>query len=197
MLQRTLRGLDLRVVEQIIRDPRATFAARQKRLAGRDSISAFAYSWLRSARAAQRNPAFSAPGRFLEVRYEDLVGNPATQVSRLARFLSIQEEDILSRPTVQGGRLPWTGNSAYGKQFHGVQTSSVERWRQALHPAEIQLIEALLRDEMLAHGYEPAYRASASLKVRAAGLRLLIVARQVRDRAIVPPWSRAAPSEGR
>ncbi len=171
---------------QIIRDPRATYAARLRRHAPHNSVSAFAYSWLRSARKASDNASALSRGRFLKVRYEDLVQDTQKEMERIASFLDLEPDPILWRPTRISGTELWTGNSAYGDSFDGVQTTSVERWRKILSRSEVALLESLLRDEMPRHGYEPVTTPGTAAALRALPHRALNAVRQWKDRRSDP-----------
>jgi len=181
---------------QIIRDPRATYAARLKRKAEHNTVSAFAHTWLRSARQARRIQRLFGSVRFMKIRYEDLVREPELETERMVNFLDIQEDRILLRPTQHAGREDWTGNSAYGKTYSSIEDSSVARWRSLLTPAQLLLLETLLGDEMLLHGYEPDSTPSTVRSLRALPHRLVNVARGYRDGRIRPVWNRPRPRQG-
>ena len=132
----------------------------------------------------------------MKIRYEDLVREPELETERMVNFLDIQEDRILLRPTQHAGREDWTGNSAYGKTYSSIEDSSVARWRSLLTPAQLLLLETLLGDEMLLHGYEPDSTPSTVRSLRALPHRLVNVARGYRDGRIRPVWNRPRPRQG-
>jgi len=175
---------------QIIRDPRATYAASLKCKAEHNSVSAFAHMWLRSARRARHNQSTYGSVRFLKVRYEDLVRDPRLEMERTTNFLDIQEDNVLLRPTLNSGREDWTGNSTDRQPFSGIEASSVDRWRSLLSPAQTVLLETLLGDEMLLHGYEPQSTPSSIRRLRVLPYGLMNIARGFREAGIRDSWNR-------
>jgi hypothetical protein len=175
---------------QIIRDPRDTYAARLKRGSEHNSISAFAYTWRRSALQASRNMAAHGKERCLILRYEDLVRDPGGEIERICSFLGIPQEPIVLRPTKAAGRSPWIGNSAYGGEFAGVEARSLGRWRTLLGTNQVALLETLLRHEMLEHGYEPEIHASLIRHLEALPHRLVNFVRHIRNSKLRAVWNR-------
>ena len=92
---------------QLIRDPRAVLASLDEihRTAelGRLDVAESARAIGRSLRLADRNPR-RLGNRYLVVRYEDLVGEPAQQIERLRRFLDIAPHATLSVPPQPAAR---------------------------------------------------------------------------------------------
>jgi Sulfotransferase family len=65
----------------------------------------------RTYRVALAHRHTSLDGRYLLVRYEDLIDRQQTEIDRLAAFLRIQSLPILWRPTVAG--IPVASNSSF------------------------------------------------------------------------------------
>jgi hypothetical protein len=65
----------------------------------------------RTYRVAMAHRDTSLGGRYLLMRYEDLIDRPQTEIDRLAAFLRIQSLPILRRPTVAG--IPVGSNSSF------------------------------------------------------------------------------------
>jgi hypothetical protein len=128
--------------------------------------------------------------RFLKVRYEDLVRDPRLEMERTTNFLDIQEDSVLLRPTLNSGREDWTGNSTDGQPFSGIEASSVDRWRSLLSPSQTVLLETLLGDEMLLHGYEPQSTPSSIRRLRVLPYGLMNIARGFREVGIRDSWNR-------
>ena len=117
----------------LVRDPRAVLASLTA-LYGKADLDRFhaadgAFSIGRSLQLAERNGRRLA-GRYLVVRYEDLVGDSAAQIERVRQLLRIVPHPALSTPTANG--RPVAANSAFAGG-----SSNVDRARQPpVLPAE-------------------------------------------------------------
>lgn len=97
----------------VIRHPLAVLASRAEELknaGGRLPLRRIAGDLARSYRIAARN-GDGAGGRYLLLRYEDLLERPRDSVARLAGFLGIEPLPSLLEPTVAG--LPVASNSSF------------------------------------------------------------------------------------
>ncbi|MEV0392488.1 sulfotransferase family protein [Polymorphospora rubra] len=102
-----LPGIDLRILH-VVRDPRATaFSWRRRRsldgapgdrLMSRPPVWKAALLWLVWNAATLRLWGCRAPDRYLRVRYEDFVADPAGTTARIAAFAGLDAD-----------RLPFTG----------------------------------------------------------------------------------------
>lgn len=123
---------------------------------GERSLPATAAYWrwmVRRGRAAGR----AIPEDYIEVRYEDLVGNPRETLARLGTFL----DHDLDYDRIRGaslGRLSESNSSFRG--LAGEEQSPVQRWKQRLRGQEVARIEALVGDCLAENGYELATPAS-------------------------------------
>jgi hypothetical protein len=120
---------------------------------GNGSLAATAAYWrwmVNRGRAAGRSIAKD----YIEVRYEDLVGNPRETLAKLGNFLD-HDLDYDRIQSASLGRLSESNSS-----FRGVageeQVSPLQRWKQRLHPEEVAGIEALVGDCLKENGYELA-----------------------------------------
>jgi hypothetical protein len=157
----------------IVRDPRDNYAASRRRDPAHSSVGAFAYVWLRSARLLRENSMRHGEGRYLTLRYEDLVREPKSEMARIVKFLGISDDESLARPTKAAGAHFWAGNSSYGTTFTGIEPSSVNRWRENVAASEIALLETLTAEEMEKQGYFPEMPASLGVRARTVPHRLL------------------------
>jgi hypothetical protein len=80
------------------------------------------------------------------VRYEDLVGSPDREVSRLCGFLELDYTDELIQVKAH--------NSSFEQSSSGIFTTSVGRWRTGLSPEETWWIQTLAKGNLLAFSYE-------------------------------------------
>jgi hypothetical protein len=130
----------------IVRDPRAAVASIREAGArfgwGAHDVPGGTDTWERSARAADRWRRRLGPDRFIELRYEDLVEDPAAALDPVVAFLDLDP----------------AGREAMLRQLATmpVTTERLRAWEQALAPGEVALVEHVLGGWMRRYGYEPA-----------------------------------------
>jgi hypothetical protein len=173
---------------EIVRDPRDVLASKKtrKETVGdarygqpedqpvRKLIRAYdplldALSWksaIRAGDAARTDPA----GRWLRLRYEDLVAEPVAVTTSLCGFLDLPfREDLLE---VHRG-VPAEADE-FTRETTGVVGTSQGRWRTVLRPAELEVIQRVCRPEMAELGYAAAEtgrdRFTAFVQVGAASI---------------------------
>lgn len=145
------------VVLHIIRDPRAVVASRNygKYVEATGSTYPIYFiirSWKRTVEYARLN----APHHhYLMLQYEDMVAHPAEVFKRICEAVGIEfSEDMLDGRNYKDheGNL-WQGNSSF-EGSTAITTSSVDRWRNVLSTAEVELIEYCCQAEMEGLGYD-------------------------------------------
>lgn len=131
----------------------------------------FACQWRREVEGARR---FAPPGRYLEIRYEDLVADPEGRLREVCAFLGLDFEpgmleyhrDVARDQLLDHPKLaepPGAGRS---------------RWREQLSAAEAERFEAVAGDLLAELGYERAFpRPSARARARAAAERAALAVR--------------------
>jgi hypothetical protein len=148
-------------VVHILRDPRAIYVSELRR---RRSHRRRPYSWLMKvpllfeavmlvqttlvwAGAARRHRQLQRayPGRYMLLRFEDLVQQPAEHLPRLFGFLGVEMPSGATEVTVvsRGFRLGESGFDA------GAGT----RWREQIHPYADRWLRSFLRRSMRRLGY--------------------------------------------
>ena len=142
----------------LVRDPRAVVASIRK--AGRrhnwpaHGVPGGTDTWERSVRAADRWQRRLSPDRFLQLRYEDLVTDPAAALARTVAFLDLD-------PAGLDAMLRHHETSdIHSRGLHAlvsepVTTERLRAWEQALAPREVAFVERALGDRMRRYGYEP------------------------------------------
>jgi hypothetical protein len=149
---------DARIVH-MVRDPRDRYASVRKRHPESSaSLGRGVGRWIDSTNAALRN-ARRYPGRYLLVRYEDLVTEPEKVVRDVCRFIDEPfDERMMAMDRTPEHRDH--GNSSFGDIAPGtISTSGVGRYRDVLTAEEVRLIQTLARDQMARAGYEPSHAA--------------------------------------
>ncbi|MEM9462542.1 MAG: sulfotransferase [Myxococcota bacterium] len=116
-----------------------------------EPLAALAHAWVDTSRAvhalAQADPLA------LELRYEDLVREPATVLRQVLAFIDEPEpEDLLDRALRDTGRLGFGDWKTYGRT--AIDDSSVGRWK-ALPSPTVQRLAAICNDNLETLGYDP------------------------------------------
>ncbi|HEX5595099.1 MAG TPA: sulfotransferase [Micromonosporaceae bacterium] len=141
-------------IVHIVRDGRDCVASLQEMPWHRTGIYHSIAAWAQAvdnARLARRRLAADS---FYELRYEDLVVDPARELSALCDFLGEEYDEAMTRPA----ELATTAVPAY-KTWHErthrpVDDGRVGSWKQRLTDAEIALCEVLLADRLNAYGFD-------------------------------------------
>ena len=143
---------DARLI-QLVRDPRAVFASRKKRLMNRYGCHGKAHRLLREwNRSAQEIPRLRRePSRFLIIRYEDLVKHPEKILAAVCRLGGFEVHRKLFEPTRAG--VGWQGNSSFQSTFDTITAAPVDQWKSYLTPHEIWWVEWHCRRGMELAGY--------------------------------------------
>jgi hypothetical protein len=138
---------------QLVRDPAATLASLRAAhsAAGRSHFEAATHVRTigRSFRLAARH-ARELRGRYLVVRYEDLIRNTAGEMARVREFLGIADDPALVIPT--SGRVAVESNSSFSPAAPGVVTRGA--MAATMLPADDQIITAFVGPLAQAWGYE-------------------------------------------
>ena len=138
---------------QLVRDPRAVFASRKKRLMNRYSCHTKAHrlvrEWNRSAQETAR--LRRDPSRFLVIRYEDLVKHPREVAEAVCRLGDFDFNDKMLEPTRAG--VDWQGNSSFFTAFDTINDAPMDQWKNYLTEHEIWWIELHCRPGMELAGY--------------------------------------------
>lgn len=124
---------------QIVRDGRDVWLSLRK-LGWERSVVKVARDWQATLRASRRYAARHLGGRYLELRYEDLVARPEHELRRITAFIGEDYSDALLDSTQDPSR-----NAAFRDwpRIHDrIDPANLEKWRQELSPRELALFEA-------------------------------------------------------
>lgn len=102
-----------------------------------------ARTWLGTEREWEQVATRLDTRQSLELRYEELVGNPKKVLSEICEFLGRSYDPAM---------LDYHGNSTYDRP----DPSLIEQWRRKLTQLEVGLIEPLFGDLLVKRGYEPS-----------------------------------------
>jgi hypothetical protein len=140
---------------QLIRDPRDVAVSYQSYDGGSWDYSARDHlaQWKRSLELAQQH-ARRYEGRYLAVRYEDLVTHPEATIRRVCAIVDLDFRPCLLEAS---GHLGWEGANSFfndvGRDSKTISTAGIGRYRTRLRPDLILLYQRQLRPELLQWGY--------------------------------------------
>jgi hypothetical protein len=139
-----------------------------------------AFNWRRIVNAGRASGKRLGPARYVEVRYEDLVADPAPTLERLCAFIDTPVDPVMLHPEARAERViagfsrPQTHAS-----LREPITVGLRDWRRDLPRRDVELVEELIGDTLEELGYSRSCtRVSAATRARAANAR---VARRVRE----------------
>ena len=140
----------------VVRDPRSVAAAivRLDRATGEDTdLVGVGLAVRRSFEAAARAES-DLGGRYLVVRYEELVSDPEDVMRRVVGFAGIDWADSLLTPTVGGTAA--TSNSAWSaRRVTGeIEGRRLDLWREELDDGAQALVAAATRRAARRFGYD-------------------------------------------
>ena len=144
-------------VIHIVRDPRAVMASHKARLP-QEAYLAHGYFFQLMGLVNDsmvKGKAFAANERVHLLRYEDLVSDPALEMSRIADFLEISNDASLVMPSVSG--VPWRSNTSFDskeKGRTGLYKPDLKRYMKKLNTLEIECVESVMGESMERYGYE-------------------------------------------
>jgi hypothetical protein len=136
-------------------------------------VAAFAAQWRKEVANAQRFGATTAAGRYLELRYEDLVADPQARLRRVCDFLNLAFEpqmldyhrDLDPQRLLDHPMLAEPPKEARS------------RWREQMRPEDVRRFEAIAGDLLERLGYEREMWISSATRVVGAANRAAFEAR--------------------
>ncbi len=136
----------------MVRDGRDAVASLTRQDWSKRSTPDAAAQWNRAVdyarSAARRLPADS----WLEVRYEDLVSDPESQLKELCTYLGEDFAPEMLTPHEVGAKAD--GRQLAGKLTGEVTTSSIGGWEKRFQPWEVDLLHVVSRRRLQSLGYE-------------------------------------------
>jgi len=109
-----------------------------------------AYRWRDAVRRADKIKDEN-PGRFIEVRYEELATTPEREVSRIIKFLGLSET---LHSTIHREMLGDVSAIHHRNLFQPVSGNSIGRWKASLSANDKKIVRKLLSDDLQSRGYE-------------------------------------------
>lgn len=152
-LVRDGRGVAWSMRRRMARDPRAGIQAGKRER----SVIRTALMWMGTNLAVERTARTLGPARALRITYEDLAGDPAATLARLAPLLAA-DLSLLSRMVAAGEPLA-AGHVMAGNRLrmHGALRLRPDlEWQGRLPVEQRRLVERLCRPLLRRYGYPAA-----------------------------------------
>ena len=145
-----------------------------------NTLSEAAQVWSHWTRAARRDGRALGPGRYVEVRYEDLVEEPERELRKICELAGLAYEPaMLSYPKrATDGAVP-----SYHRNAQAAPVKGLRDWSRDMRRDDVALFEAIAGEQMRAMGYELAFeRPPRAARVRAGTARVVTaITREVRE----------------
>jgi LPS sulfotransferase NodH len=153
----------------------------------------FACQWHSEVKAAQSLGRRVGPDRYLEVRYEALVADPAAEVERICAFAGLPFEPAMLE---YAGRVDVSAKP-HQRSLTRPPTPGLRDWRAELAPEDVAAFEAVAGDLLAELGYETAFdrRRSLSAAAKRASYHARVAAWLATSGALQrsPAWKRRHP----
>jgi hypothetical protein len=187
-----IRGLlrmfpDAQIVH-LIRDGRDCVASLLTMPWFKQDIYAAICSWTEAIDSGRRARSQLPADAYTEVRYEDLVADPAGQLTGLCEFLGEDYDPAMAEPNkIAGSTIP-ERKTWHADAQKAVTASPSGHWSERLEPWQVAICEAAMGRRLRELGYELSGTARPSAShlaryARSAGLhRGAAVKRRLRDR---------------
>jgi hypothetical protein len=172
----------------LIRDGRDCVASLLTMPWFKQDIYAAICSWVEAIDSGRRARRQLPPDAYFEVRYEDVVAEPAGRLAELCEFLGEDYDPAMAEPNkIAGSTIP-DRKTWHADAQKAVIASPSGRWTERLEPWQIAICEAAMGSRLREFGYEvtgtarPSAGQLASYGRSAALHRGAAVKRRLRDR---------------
>ena len=179
VLERAFPGAQYVHIVRDGRDACLSFLAMRRRprfnWARPRGVAGFAAQWRLEVERARRFGATVAAGRYLELRYEDLVADPPGRLGDVCRFLGLD----LEPPMLEYHRGVDPGRLLDHPMLAEPPKEARSRWRRQMTPEDVRRFESIAGDLLERLGYEREMRLDPRHRLRAAADRSAFGARVV------------------
>lgn len=139
----------------VIRDGRDVALSFLDASFGPSTIAEAAWSWRRAVRRGRSAGRRLGSGRYLEVRYEELVADPERSTRHVCDFIGLPFEERMLRYFEQGDRLlVGIDNPHEHTSIMLPPTKGLRDWRRQMSKADVSVFEAIAGDLLSELGYE-------------------------------------------
>lgn len=135
----------------VIRDPRGSVASMKRLGWWGGGVAEATQRWRRAIESGIKARDRYRADQYLEVRYEDLVADPASELARVCDFLAVDFSAAMLQQQENAYLVP----QAYHERVaRPVDTAARDAWRGQLTPDDVGLVQHLVGDLMPAVGYD-------------------------------------------
>jgi sulfotransferase family protein len=179
-------------IVHLIRDGRDCVASLKSMPWFKQDIYAAISTWLEATAACRRAARRLPAGSYTELRYEELVADPAAHMAALCEFLGEEYDPAMTQPRTAAEIAIPKRKTWHADTREDVSTARSGTWQDRLEPWEAALCEAVMGRRLRELGYElsgtPRPRAGQLARfAQVAALR----AGAARKRAARDAWQRA------
>ena len=152
----------------VIRDGRDVARSLVETEFGPGRITRAAEVWRRRVERGMASGHTLGPGRYLEIRYESLVADPAATLTEVCRFIGLDLVDEMLRPEEAADVAIPERERAHHVNLAKPVTAGLRDWRRDLSARDVAAVEAVAGELLSRLGYERAFpRLPAAARVRA------------------------------
>jgi len=131
------------------------------------STAEFACVWRTEVAAARRHGRRVGEGRYLEVRYEDIVSGAEAVLRRICAFAGLSYESAMTEHAGSGSE-----ERAHQQSLKQPLTRGLRDWRAQMPPEELAAFEGVAGDLLCELGYETYGRTDIRGNLRRVGYRV-------------------------
>lgn len=124
---------------------------------GPKTLTEAAAAWAHRVRRGREDGRALGPGRYLEVRYEDLVEDAGAVLRTVCDFIELDFRPDMLRYHERGLRAVPVREHRVHRNLARPPTKGLRDWRRDMSPGDVALIEAVAGRELSAFGYERRY----------------------------------------
>jgi hypothetical protein len=152
----------------LIRDGRDVARSLVETSFGPNGLARAAERWSRRVTRGRASGSRLGPARYLEVRYEALVADPAAALREICAFVDVDYRDEMLHPEEGDTQVP-TAERAHHANLEQPVTAGLRDWRRDMPDDDVALVEAVAGERLSDLGYERRFpRVPATARVRAA-----------------------------
>jgi len=141
-------------IVHLIRDGRDCVASLQTMPWFNQDFYAAVCTWVEAIDSGRRAARQLPAGTYFELRYEQLVAEPAARLAELCGFLGEDYDPAMAEPRKIAGRTIPERKSWHADTQRAVTAAPAGTWQDRLAPWEIALCEAAMGGRLRALGYE-------------------------------------------
>ena len=141
----------------LVRDGRNVALSYAKVPFGPKTVPKAAAVWSQRVTAGVRDGRPLGDGRYMELRYEDLVADPEEQTRKLCQFIDLAFEPAMLDYTDEVGGVVFEKASTYNPHVFEKPRPGVRVWESEMPESHVRLFEAVAGETLEMFGYPRRY----------------------------------------